>query len=245
MSQNENLNPNLGEKSNSSVRSVESKGEMTLTLKIALMAVFTAVETVTTMMVPINIPASQGYFNVGEAIIYFTAILFGPAIGAFTGGVGAAIADLLLGYASYAPVTLVVKGAEGFVVGYLFKILKDKKFLKEKWNIFTLVLGFSAGLTMIILGIESVTFIILGIVLMVLIIALGFTVQHDIGIKLIAMLCGGVVMVLGYMTYQIPTYGADAALFELPFNFLQVLLGILIALPLISSIEPVVKKYFE
>ncbi len=35
------------------------------------------------------------------------------------GGLGASLADLLLGYPLWAPFTLAIKGAEGFVVGHL------------------------------------------------------------------------------------------------------------------------------
>jgi uncharacterized membrane protein len=70
------------------------------------------------------VPQTGGYLNVGDTMVMFTAMVFGPAIGAFAGGVGSAVADVVLGYSGWAPVTLLVKGLEGFVVGYASRKLE-------------------------------------------------------------------------------------------------------------------------
>jgi len=72
------------------------------------------------MVFTISVPATSGYFNIGETIIYITAILFGPYVGAIAGGVGAAISDMLLAPV-FAPGTLVIKALEGAIVGFLSK----------------------------------------------------------------------------------------------------------------------------
>ncbi|MCF2141091.1 MAG: ECF transporter S component [Candidatus Lokiarchaeota archaeon] len=95
-------------------------------IKVAIMALMTALETVATSILSVNIPQTNGYFNLGECIIFITAILFGAYIGAFVGGVGASLADVFLGYFSFAPITLIVKGLEGFFVGWVYdKIRKN------------------------------------------------------------------------------------------------------------------------
>src|SRR5712692_5124257 len=86
---------------------------------LASAAIFTAFVAAATSVFTIYIPATTGYFNVGEIMVYTTALLMGPRVGAFAGGVGSAISDLMLGYWYYAPGTLLIKGVEGFVVGYL------------------------------------------------------------------------------------------------------------------------------
>ena len=58
-----------------------------LSIRIAITAIFIALETVATMLISIVIPISKGYFNVGEGIIYIAAILYGPMTGALTGGI--------------------------------------------------------------------------------------------------------------------------------------------------------------
>ena len=91
-----------------------------VTVKLTFATVFAAlVFTVTSQIPPIPIPATGGYFNVGEAIIYIAALLLGPFVGAFSGGIGAMIADVYLGYGYFAPGTLIIKGVEGVIVGFL------------------------------------------------------------------------------------------------------------------------------
>ena len=89
------------------------------TNKLTIIALAMAAVAVVTMFLKVPLPASQGYFNLGEAVIYLVAFLFGAPAAALAGGVGAALADLWGGYYFYAPVTLIVKGLEGWVVGRL------------------------------------------------------------------------------------------------------------------------------
>lgn len=84
---------------------------------IAMSAVFAAATTIGTMV--ITIPVGPGVFNVGEIVIYTAAFLFGGVVGGLAGGIGAAAADVILGFGMWAPITFVVKGLEGFVVGQL------------------------------------------------------------------------------------------------------------------------------
>ncbi len=89
-----------------------------VTRAVALGAVCTALVTVATML-SVPVPGFRLYFNLGEGVIYTVALLLGRRFGAAAGGLGAALADVLLGYALWAPLTLVIKGVEGFVVGSL------------------------------------------------------------------------------------------------------------------------------
>ena len=92
---------------------------LTSTRTVALTAIFTAFVFVTTWAFTIGIPTTNGgYFDVGEVMVYIVAILEGPYVGAIAGGVGSMLSDAAVSPA-YAPGTLVIKAAEGFVVGYL------------------------------------------------------------------------------------------------------------------------------
>jgi len=94
-------------------------GERTIrTYEIAVIAVMSALTLVATM-ISINFAPTGGYFNLGDVIVVTTALLFGSTIGGLAGGLGSALADVYLGYGVFAPFTLVIKGTEGFVVGYL------------------------------------------------------------------------------------------------------------------------------
>jgi len=68
------------------------------------------------MMVRIPIPATSGYLNFGDIMVFTAALLFGRLVGGLAGGIGSAIADII-GYPLFAPYTLIIKGLEGFVAG--------------------------------------------------------------------------------------------------------------------------------
>lgn len=92
-------------------------GKITVTT-LAVIAVMVAVVAVLTFAVQIPIPATGGYIHFGDAGVYFAAFAFGPIVGAIAGGVGCAIADIMSGYAIWAPITLVAHGMQGFLAGY-------------------------------------------------------------------------------------------------------------------------------
>lgn len=79
-------------------------------VKLALAAVLTALTCVATMLIHIPMPATNGYINLGDALVLLCAFLLGPAwYGVAAAGLGSMLADLLLGYAVYAPGTLIIK----------------------------------------------------------------------------------------------------------------------------------------
>jgi len=86
---------------------------------LTLLALLIALTTVATMIIQIPIPATQGYINVGDAMVFTSALLFGPLAGLLAGGIGSALADWFSGYQQFAPYTLVIKGLEGLVAGLI------------------------------------------------------------------------------------------------------------------------------
>ena len=89
--------------------------------RLALLGLFGALVIIATAVLRFPVPTFNLYFNLGEAVIYLTALLFGGPAGAIVGGVGSALADILGGYPVWAPITLVIKGLEGYAVGSLAK----------------------------------------------------------------------------------------------------------------------------
>jgi uncharacterized membrane protein len=85
---------------------------------IALVALLIALTTVFTLLVRIPTPA-RGYANLSDVAITFSALLFGPWVGAVAGGVGTALADLFGGYPFFAPLSLLAHGVEGLLIGWL------------------------------------------------------------------------------------------------------------------------------
>jgi uncharacterized membrane protein len=86
--------------------------------RVALGAILAATVTLSTML-HVPLPGLRIYFNLGEGVIYIIALLLGARFGGLCGGVGAGLADILLGYPLWAPLTLVIKGLEGYIVGRL------------------------------------------------------------------------------------------------------------------------------
>src|SRR2546430_3074385 len=89
------------------------------TRELAAAAIFAAVTFVVTRYTVIPIPATKGYFNLGEVAIYIAAIAFGPGVGAIAGALGSALADVAAAAPQFALFTFIIKGVEGFIVGRL------------------------------------------------------------------------------------------------------------------------------
>ena len=88
--------------------------------KLVLAAMFAAFGCVATMV--IQIPAPTGYVNLGDAIVILAGFSLGPVYGFVAGGLGPAMADLLLGYGMYAPGTFVVKGMVAVIASLILLV---------------------------------------------------------------------------------------------------------------------------
>ncbi|MDA4127343.1 MAG: ECF transporter S component [Thaumarchaeota archaeon] len=194
---------------------------------LASAAIFTAFVAAATSVFTIYIPATTGYFNVGEIMVYTCALLMGPYVGAFAGGVGSMISDLSLGAPYFAPGTLVIKGIEGFIVGYL-GTRTFPKVTRSGWRGITLGFGlvfclalayigseFLSGDFMITLGgawnIPSYAFDlqvpllfwpVLGTVAFVIIAFVATRIEVKSGQSVMSVLVGGSEMVAGYYLYE-------------------------------------------
>jgi len=94
------------------------------TRELALSAIMAALVCATTLLIQIPIPATQGFFNVGDAMVMVASLTFGPIVGFFAGGFGSSLADLIGGWYVWIPFTLVIKGLEGFLAGSIM-VLDD------------------------------------------------------------------------------------------------------------------------
>lgn len=88
-------------------------------LKVALVAIMTAITVVFTLFV--RVPTTKGYFNLCDVAIYFCAFSFNPLVAFISAGVGTALADMISGYAQWAPISFIVHGAEGLIVALLLR----------------------------------------------------------------------------------------------------------------------------
>ena len=91
---------------------------MKKTRKLTYIALLTALSTISVMF--LRVPNGVGgIIHPGDSIIYITAIFFGPLAGAFVGGIGHSLANLLSDTAVWAPWTFAIKGIMGSVVGLI------------------------------------------------------------------------------------------------------------------------------
>ena len=84
-------------------------------------AALMALTTVMTMIIQIPTIGTNGYINLGDMVIFIAAMMIGKKGGLLVGGLGSALADILLGYTHYAPITFIVKGLEGYIAGSLLE----------------------------------------------------------------------------------------------------------------------------
>ena len=75
---------------------------------ISLCGIFTAIIFVFTAY--LHIPSHNGYIHVGDAAIFLAACLLPTPYALFAAAVGASLADLLSGFALWAPATAIIKG---------------------------------------------------------------------------------------------------------------------------------------
>jgi uncharacterized membrane protein len=157
------------------------------TRDLTITALLIALTAVATLVVRIPIPATQGYLNFGDSMVYISALLFGPLIGLLAGGLGSALADLFGGFSQFAPYTLVIKGLEGFLVGAISWRLA-KRPAPTVGNVLTAA---------------------------------------------VAILVGGAAMIGGYYVAEafIMGLGTAAAAAEVPGNIIQVVGGLIVAIP--------------
>ncbi|MBD3227322.1 MAG: hypothetical protein GF329_03965 [Candidatus Lokiarchaeota archaeon] len=224
-------------------------------LIVTLLASMTALVCVATILFVLYIPATGGYFNLGEAIIYIAALLFGPVIGGFAGGVGAAIADLIVA-PIYAPGTLVIKFIEGFIIGLLAYNI-NPRVNKKLWRYLGVIIGIIVSLVIGLIGtfflseeweiglfnlgtitisISSLIWIIIGVVAGILIVIGSLKFSIYTGFFILSILIGGLVIVFGYFLYEWLLYGY-AALIEIPLNIGQVIIGLIISVPISKTIK--------
>ena len=235
-------------------------------VQLSLAAVFTALVFVATTVFSVYVPQTRGFFNIGETMVFAAALLLGPIIGAFAGGVGSMLADVALGYWYYAPATLIIKAFEGGLVGMIAR-KRPSHISKTGWEEFTfrsgLVLGilvgsigsiYYSGSIVLSLGFQATSspnlilivprefWYVVGALILVLFELAGSVFEPEFGWLTFTILLGGLVMVAGYFLYQQfiigPLFGISViAIAEIPINISQMLIGLIISIPIAKTIR--------
>ena len=93
--------------------------------RTAVTAVLVALAFLGTMFIRIPIPATNGYFNVGDMFVILAGVWLGPWRGLLVGALGPAAADAI-GFPQFILATAVTKGLEGFFVGLVAKSVREQ-----------------------------------------------------------------------------------------------------------------------
>lgn len=109
--------------------------------ELTILGLLTALVAVSTMVIKIPTVATEGYIHLGDSMIFLSAIMFGKKKGAIAGGLGSAMADLLLGYTHWILPTLIIKGIMGYGIGLIANQESDN--LINLRNIVALIFGAS------------------------------------------------------------------------------------------------------
>ena len=178
------------------------------TMRFAILGLMTALTAVFTILIRIPIAPTRGYLNMGDVAVFFSALAFGPWTAFITGGLGTALADILGGYAQWAPVTFFAHGLQGFFAGLFFLALKKGEENRIQASTLENSETKAGGLKT-----SRLFFLILGF------------------------LTGALAMIGAYFAFAFITMGPGAAVSELPANLIQNAAGIIISLILWSAVR--------
>ena len=98
---------------------------------VVLTGIMMCLVMVATMTIRIPVPFTQGYVHLGDTMIFLAVLVLGKRNATLAAGFGSGLADLLSGYAYYAPWTLAVKALMAFVVGAALERMEKKGQLEE------------------------------------------------------------------------------------------------------------------
>lgn len=116
--------------------------------ELCIKGLLIALVAVATMVINVPVAATSGYIHLGDSVILISSIFFGWEYGLIAGGVGSMLADVLGGYAHWAPFTLVIKAIMGLVIGKL------ANYEGAKGNFFSArnLIAASAGIVWMVFG---------------------------------------------------------------------------------------------
>ncbi|MEL4025085.1 ECF transporter S component [Lysinibacillus endophyticus] len=102
---------------NTQTQSISKPRSQTFDLIITAMLI--ALVFVSTVFLNIKLPitANGGLVHLGTAMLFIASILFGPKKGAIAGAAGMGLFDIFGGWLVWAPITIVSRGIQGYIVG--------------------------------------------------------------------------------------------------------------------------------
>jgi uncharacterized membrane protein len=219
--------------------------------KLILTGLMAALVTVTTVVIPIPVPFTNGYVHPGDSMVFMAVLLLGRGRGALAAGVGSAFADVVLGFFIWAPFTFVIKGGMAFVAGFIIEKCTEKPrniviscaFIVGLWVLFDAAVHNFAKYSL------NAMWLALLVPIVLISIAALLRKKEHIAVPtahIIGITGGGVFMVFGYYVSGGLIYGNfTAAALSIPANIAQFAVGFLLAALLSAALRNTsAKRYF-
>lgn len=112
--------------------------------KAAVTAVLIVLSFIGTMFIRVPIPATNGYFNLGDMFIILAGLWLGPTRALLVGLIGPTTADLI-GFPQFILATAVTKALEGLITGFI-----AQKIVRQ--DVRTSIVGSLAGAAVMVAG---------------------------------------------------------------------------------------------
>lgn len=118
------------------------------TTQLVFSAIMMCLITIATIFIRVPIPFTQGYAHLGDAMIFLSVLILGWRYGAVVAGVGSMLADILGGFAVWAPWTLCIKAMMAIIMGvFIARALKKER--SPRFLLFVEIIGMAlAGIWM-------------------------------------------------------------------------------------------------
>ena len=123
---------------------MSAQSEASRLLDVGIIVAFATLAFVGTTVIRIPIPATGGYFNLGDTFVMIAALLYGPMVGALVGMIGPALADAY-GFPQFILATAVVKCCEGGMVGLIGRTGSSSNTIRP-------LLALAAGIVILVTG---------------------------------------------------------------------------------------------
>lgn len=120
-------------------------------LKLTYSGLMAALTFISTSILAFPIAFTNGYIHLGDGFVLSCGVVLGKRNGALAAGIGSALADIYLGYASWALPTFIIKALMAYMVGYIYEDITNKGKVYRLVGVFSLLwVGFMLAIGRVI-----------------------------------------------------------------------------------------------
>lgn len=127
------------------------------TFDLILTSMLASLVFVATLLLNIKLPVGNGgLIHLGTGMLFIVSILFGPKKGMIAGALGMGLFDLVSGWALWAPITILTRGLQGYLVGKI-AWSNGRKGTSFKFNLLAMIASIPVTIVGYYIG-ESILF---------------------------------------------------------------------------------------